>query len=370
MRQLFFVLIAALFLISAKSPDAEGIEFFRGSFTSAKLKAAEEGKLFFLDFTASWCTPCRWMEQTTFTDPALAAYVKESYVALKVDIDDFDGYALKQEYGIQILPSLLIFSSKGELLGQYEESLSPNNMMAILKKYDLPKNRTITRRTTNYATTNSYVPTNNYNATIQPIKSNPAFKEMKLPSTIMVNNTEVNSTPTVDYTSNRPTSVGNISRKKLVRKERKLVSIPESKETIKPYLHNTAAPTSYYNNTVTNRPAAVNETFEKPSSHLPSLNSTMDDGTGLYRFQVQRQPSQGYSIQVGAYAEYGNVLSQASIMQQHFSEPVIVHISKNRNRTLYKLMLGEFQTRNAAINFMRTVQAKGVECMIKNLSTH
>ena len=69
MRSLFFLLLAIFLLMSAKNPPSEGIEFFQGSFTSAKLKASEEGKLFFLDFTASWCTPCKWMEETTFTDP-------------------------------------------------------------------------------------------------------------------------------------------------------------------------------------------------------------------------------------------------------------------------------------------------------------
>jgi len=73
---------------------------------------------------------------------------------------------------------------------------------------------------------------------------------------------------------------------------------------------------------------------------------------------------------VGAYAEYSNVLQQASLFQQQFDEPVIVYISKRRNRTLYKLMLGEFKTRTAAIGFMRTIQAKGMEGILKNLSNH
>ena len=400
MRQLFSLLLVSFLLVAAKNPPAEGIEFFQGSFTSAKMKAAEEGKLFFLDFTASWCTPCQWMAETTFTDPALAAYVKENYVALQVDIDDFDGFALKQEYHIEILPSLLIFSSKGELLGQYGESLSPSNMIAILEKYNTPANRVVASKPkrADFATMTTTAPSRQ-KLVATPVVTPPApvidenhlpTDEMELPATFMVNTEETTPQETIDYTSNRPQAVvtnqaqtiGTISRSRLVKKEKKLVSFQETNintendeeefisfedtEEYQPILHN--APTTISNYERTNAYVEqANETNEKPYSHLANLDA-YDTGEGLYRFEVHRQPSAGYSVQVGAYAEYGNVLREASKMQQYFQQPVIVHISKNNNRTLYKLLLGTFETRSLAIDFMRTVQAKGLDCMIKDLS--
>lgn len=356
MKQSLLLLLISILLMSAKNPDREGIEFFRGSFTSAKIKAAEEGKLFFLDFTASWCTPCRWMEETTFTDPTLAAYVKENYVALQVDIDDFDGYALKQKYNIQILPSLLIFNSQGALLAQYEESLSPKNMLAILKRYDEPSNRVVSHPIIDTYHTNDELPSG----------------EITLPVTIMVNNLPANDNKeTADYSANYPPAVGEITRRPLVKKEKKLVSIQETtEEIVRPKLHNTPNPVTYNEEVTNTYETAPIKTREEPISHLAKVNPYSDSGEGLYRFKVYRQTSNGFSVQVGAYAEYGNVLKQASMMQEQFEEAVIVHISKNSNRTLYKLMLGEFHTRNEAINFMRTVQAKGVDCMIKNLSVY
>jgi len=89
---------------------------------------------------------------------------------------------------------------------------------------------------------------------------------------------------------------------------------------------------------------------------------------GLFRFDVRRQVSKGYSIQVGAYTEYGNVIRQAALMQQHFAEPIIVHISKNRRRTLYKLMVGEFTSHSEAVSFMRVAQAKGLGGIVKDLA--
>lgn len=377
MRSLFFLLLASLLLMSAKNPTSEGIEFFQGSFTSAKLKASEEGKLFFLDFTASWCTPCKWMEETTFTDPTLAAYVKENYVALQVDIDDFDGYNLKLKYNIQILPSLLVFNSSGLLLGQYQESLSPSNMLAILQQYDQPVNRMAARpsrakiaRITDRKQLTPKVRRTQPQVSIPVTKENTPKEKVKLPSTFMVNQT---ATTTIDYTSNRPPAIGPITRNRLVKRNQKqLVSFEENNQKMQPNLRTmpTTVPTQedyYFEDEIEEAPTL---TKEKPYAHVSNLDLNTDSGEGLYRFNVLRQHSTGFSIQVGAYAEYSNVLQQASLFQQQFDEPVIVHISKNRNRTLYKLMLGEFDTRTAAIDFMRAVQAKGMEGILKDLSNH
>jgi thioredoxin 1 len=376
MRSLFFLLLASFLLMSAKNPPSEGIEFFQGSFTSAKLKASEEGKLFFLDFTASWCTPCKWMEETTFTDPTLAAYVKENYVALQVDIDDFDGYNLKQKYNIHILPSLLVFNSSGLLLGQYQESLSPSSMLAILQQYDQPVNRMSARpsrarvaKITDREQLTPKIRRAQPQVSIPVTQENTAQEKIELPATFIVNQS---ATTTIDYTSNRPPAVGKISRNRLIRKkEKQLVSFEENSQRIQPNLRTMPTPMTtqedYFEEEIEEAPSLLTE---KPYAHVSNLDLNTDSGEGLYRFNVLRQHSIGFSIQVGAYAEYSNVLQQASLFQQQFDEPVIVHISKNRNRTLYKLMLGEFDTRPAAIDFMRAVQAKGMEAIIKDLSNH
>ncbi len=134
---IMFVLSLPLFSTSNTSK----VDFFRGPLNVAQEKAAAEGKLYFVEFMASWCQPCRWMDETTFRDPRLIEYIKGSYIPVKVDIDDFDGFAYKQKYNIRLLPSILVFNSKGELLAKYEESFAPSKLLGLLKGHDLPMNR-------------------------------------------------------------------------------------------------------------------------------------------------------------------------------------------------------------------------------------
>jgi len=282
---LLIMMIAPIWM--SNSPGAVKVDFFKGSLNVVKNKAATEGKLYFVDFVASWCMPCRWMDETTFTDPALVKYVEDNYIPVKVDIDDFDGYAYKQVYGIKLLPSILIFNSKGEIVDRYEESLPPSKLLAILKKHNTAANRVKTK-------------------TAAPVAK-----------------------PTV----NRP----------------KLEPTPTPATKPKP----TAKPTP---------PPAT-----KPSK--PAASTVVSTGEGLYRFKVSRQASKGYSVQVGVFGDYGNVLIEAAKLEKKFKEPVLVHIAQLNGKKVYRVMIGEFSNPSSATEFRTYVKNSGTDCIVKDLST-
>ena len=74
------------------------VRFYSGSFENAKEKAGTEGKLFFVEFYADWCTPCKWMDKTTFRDKDVVNQLNENYVPLKMDIESGEGTNLKQQF--------------------------------------------------------------------------------------------------------------------------------------------------------------------------------------------------------------------------------------------------------------------------------
>lgn len=119
----------------ARTLAGSGGENFSEPVVTIRERAMQAGKPYLVHFTAQWCMPCRWMESTTYADARVAAYLGEHYLTAKVDIDDFDGFAWKEYYGVSTLPTILIFSKQGELLEKRESSLSASELLGILEKY-------------------------------------------------------------------------------------------------------------------------------------------------------------------------------------------------------------------------------------------
>lgn len=125
------------------------VNFFAGSFEHAKLKAGNEGKLFFVEFYADWCTPCKWMDKTTFKNEAVINQLNSNYVPLKLDIETSEGQDLKNQYQVNILPTILIFNSQGRMIERIEKTLSSESMISMLSFHNNPENRVVVRHSFN-----------------------------------------------------------------------------------------------------------------------------------------------------------------------------------------------------------------------------
>ena len=95
-------------------------------------KAILENKQMIIGFGAKWCMPCKLMEETTYKDKAVQQYIEEHYVMLKIDVDDFDGFNLKQHYEVNLLPTFLVFDQHGKIKARYEESFSAKELLNVL----------------------------------------------------------------------------------------------------------------------------------------------------------------------------------------------------------------------------------------------
>ena len=140
-----------LLLIIGSNLEASDIRvnFSNESISSARKKAGEEGKLLFVGFHAKWCTPCTWMDQTTFKDSNVTNMLNSDFVALKVDIDDVQGFELKSIYEVKYLPTMLIFNSQGQLVERIEETMTPRLLMNVLNKHNAPENKIVIKHDLN-----------------------------------------------------------------------------------------------------------------------------------------------------------------------------------------------------------------------------
>ena len=106
-------------------------------------KASEEGKLVFMDFYASWCTPCKWMEQTTLSDRRVTSTLNSNFISVKVNIDDVEGFQMKNKYEVNFLPTILILSSEGKMVERIEQTMVADELLGILELHNSPENRVV-----------------------------------------------------------------------------------------------------------------------------------------------------------------------------------------------------------------------------------
>lgn len=126
--------LVVLLTLFAHVASATSINYVKEGFDAAKNRAQAEGKMLLVDFYADWCAPCKWMDQTTFSDPTVIKKMNDDYITVKINIDDFDGYALKEHYGVTVLPTVIIIDNSGKVIERVEETIPPAKMNDILER--------------------------------------------------------------------------------------------------------------------------------------------------------------------------------------------------------------------------------------------
>lgn len=83
------------------------------SFEDFKKAAAFENKPYFIMFSAPWCKPCHRIKNEIFTLPKIVQLANEQFLAYYIDIENFDGMEINEEFKITQLPTILFFDPRG-----------------------------------------------------------------------------------------------------------------------------------------------------------------------------------------------------------------------------------------------------------------
>lgn len=127
----------ALFIVTL-AIQAQGIEFFEGSFEDAKSAAKQQGKLIFMDAYAVWCGPCKMMSNNVFPQQNVGDFFNENFINLKVDMEKGEGTTLRRTYGVSAYPTLLIIDADGKVVSEVRGARSAESLIDWAKKSALP----------------------------------------------------------------------------------------------------------------------------------------------------------------------------------------------------------------------------------------
>ncbi|WEK34934.1 MAG: thioredoxin family protein [Candidatus Pseudobacter hemicellulosilyticus] len=132
MHLLYRISCFCLLLSTSLSGTAqEGIHFIHGlSWQQIREKARTERKYILVDCHATWCGPCRQMEQDIFPLPEVGAFFNAHFINVKVQLDKTardneevkawyaDSRQIAEQYKVRVLPTFLFFGPDGELVHQ------------------------------------------------------------------------------------------------------------------------------------------------------------------------------------------------------------------------------------------------------------
>ena len=106
---------------------------WRTDLAAAIKQAAAADRVVLIYFHAEWCHPCRLMNEATFVNRAVAMYIGQNFIPLKVD-DTQGASAVSKKYEVRIYPSILFLAPSGEPLHMLLFPRTAAELYPILQK--------------------------------------------------------------------------------------------------------------------------------------------------------------------------------------------------------------------------------------------
>lgn len=143
-------ILSILFFFITTSVSANGWMY---DMEQAQKVALGTNKLILVDFWASWCGPCKKMDQESWSDPKVRGLMN-NFVPLKIDIDR--NRAVASIYGIRAIPYIFIMDANGVVIFQSKGYMNKGEVKEVLENYSL-STKYLQREALNYYRHQNYI---------------------------------------------------------------------------------------------------------------------------------------------------------------------------------------------------------------------
>ena len=81
----------------------------------------------------------------------------------------------------------------------------------------------------------------------------------------------------------------------------------------------------------------------------------------LYQLEVKRAKKEGFALQVATFSSYPNVVKYATDLQGKWFKDLLVKMEGAGTQTVYKILIGPFADKNAAVSYQQFAKKKGLD---------
>ena len=95
--------------------------------------AKAQGRPILVDFYATWCGPCKWMDREVFGHATVAEFANANYVVYKIDAEKGEGPELAKKYAVEGYPTFVLLDSAGEEVDRQVGSSPREDFLGYMK---------------------------------------------------------------------------------------------------------------------------------------------------------------------------------------------------------------------------------------------
>lgn len=134
MKPITYALIAICCLMlsplsDASARDNASIKWL--PFDQAQKIGEGQSQKFFLYFYTDWCGYCRKLEKDTFSNQAVANYINDHFIPVRINSERMPKIAAR--YGVQGYPDLRFLTAKGENIARWPGYIDADQLLPLLK---------------------------------------------------------------------------------------------------------------------------------------------------------------------------------------------------------------------------------------------